>query len=264
MEATENTGARPSLLDLARRATGESEGALPPAYRAALQHSEASRPPLDLEAIRERARALPSPDPLLDRQLVSPPALPAPANRPRLPWLSMLAPGLALAAAAVFFVTPEAPTGPAYTGIKGGGVQLSWAVEDHGAIRHGTEDLSIDPGQRLQLQVYPGEANQLAVVSIDSTGTLTWIAPEAEAEGTVALEPGRTWLVPGALRLDDAPGPEVFVAGVGLKAEDLAKRVADAQALGLEHLEALSDDPALDVLVVSKAAAPAVPGRASE
>lgn len=264
MQANENTGDRPSLFELARRATGESIGPVPQAYRKALEHSKACQPPLDLDHLRALASDVPTPDPLLSTQGTSPHALPAPANRPPVPWLQLLAPGLALVAAALFFVTPDGPTEPVYTGIKGGDAQLSWAVESRGEILHGTKDLLLGPGERLQLQIYPGQASQLALVSIDSSGSLSWIAPESESEGTVSLEPGRTWLVPGAFRLDAAPGPEVFVAGVGPKAQALAARVRQAQAEGLEVLEALAEDPELDVLVVSKAEGSPAPRLAPE
>lgn len=253
MEHTENNGQRDNLLVLGGRLTGESPGRLPPEFATAVGRSARQRPALDASALRRIAAALPDDDDVMRGVFDEPrsagrPRRTKPANRP---W-RWLAPGVALAAATALFVLPDRAVPPAPTGIKGGGVTLSWAVQGPSGVDQGDGDLTLDPDERLQLQVFTADADQVTIVAIDGAGTLSHVAPEVAAEGPVDVSPGRTWIVPGAFTLDDAPGPEVFVAGVGAAAADLDARVLEAAEGGLDAVVALGDDPLIDVVVVSK------------
>ena len=161
--------------------------------------------------------------------------------------------GVAMAAAALFFVRgpTEAPA-PAWDGIKGGAADLSWYVEQDGEVRPGDGDLDLAPGSRLQLEVYPGPHDQMVLLSIDGAGTVSWILPSSPEQAPVPVEPHHTRLLDFALELDEAPGPEVFVAAFGASVDETEARVVAAWEDGPEALQLLADDPSLDVIVVHK------------
>lgn len=195
MEHLINDGDRPSRLRIDRHLTGEVrdpevEGWLESeAGRAVQAELEAARRaigPLDLADLRRRAG-------------------PAPANNTRHYALA----GLLLAAIALFAVVPrlqQAPVDPHYVGVRG--VEMGLFHLQGGMLRP-YDGQPLGAGSVVGFKVDPGHHQGVVLLSVDGAGQTSVFYPE---QGEAPLPLAGPSPLPGSLTLDDAPGPEIFVA----------------------------------------------------
>ncbi len=220
-----NNEARPSKLELDRYATDE----LTPSERHALEARlddrarehlvalEATRgqvPPLDLGALRERARAQAAREDAagsLPEQAIAHTAPPAPAaaNNTRGWWIG--GSGLiAIAAAALLWLSVGPLPGPdrEILTARSGSTLIVHQARD-GQLTHYDAGTPVGEGDTLGFQVHAGDHHSVVLLSVDGTGSVTVFFGSEQAlplddEGLVPL--------PGTVVLDGAPGPEIFVA----------------------------------------------------
>lgn len=230
-----NDGSRPSRLELDRRATGETSGDVSDvSHAAALEAEKARVPPFDWAALQSRAAAIDE--------------APAPraANRT---WALWLAPVLALAAALFLVVRGEPPNR-----IKGE-VDLAFYVLRGGEVTAGDPAATFREGDRLQFTYRSGMHDRLVLLSVDGDGRLTVYYPD-DGETPVPVVPGDRHVLDGSIILDDAPGPETFLAFFGpswsvSKARAVAEGAWDDG--GPEGLVRLAgEDPDVAVLPLEK------------
>ncbi|MEY3213569.1 MAG: hypothetical protein RIT28_4050 [Pseudomonadota bacterium] len=238
-----NDGTRPSRLALARAATGETAPQSGPealAYAAELQDAEASLAPFDWEILRAAAARVDD-------------ERPAPAPAPATPWWRrfglVLAPALAVAAALLIAVLPDAPSSRAK-----GDVDLDFVVLREGRVMPGVEGRVYGPGDLLQFTYRAAGHEQLVLLSIDGEGKVTVFYP-SQGEAPLAVVPGERHVLDGSIALDAAPGPELFVAVFGPSSVGEARAlVEDAWTQGgaaaVTRLK--QTDPAVDVVMVQK------------
>ena len=243
-----NDGSRPSLLELGRRATGELPCQPDPLTRAALEEARQAVKPLDLVVLRAHAVRL--------AEAPAPVAVAAPSWTERLRgwWLaSALIPVLA---AGLVFVQP--PRDGIRT--KGGlgtpeSVVLDYLLLQGDTVVHSAPGVQARPGDRIQFR-YEARGNEaLVLLSVDGEGTLSVFWPEA-GEVPEGVQPEGEQLLEGSLILDDAPGPEAFLAIFGVDAVSEARAMAAEawQRDGLSGLEALAtEDDAIDLVVLERA-----------
>lgn len=215
------TDPSPSKWLLDRYATGELspddaaavEDRLDDAARAHLDAVAAARaeiPPVDVDALRSRARAQPDALPL---DAYRPTALADPAVARVVPanawrWLGGI--GVLVAAAlAWLMITPAPPQEPTF-GIRGGS-DLVLHVASDGVLERYVAGTTVGEGDVLGFEVSEEGRSGVVVLSVDGTGAVTVFFPESGDEPVPLDGAGRTPL-DGTVVLDGAPGPEVFVA----------------------------------------------------
>ncbi len=241
-----NDGSRPSRLGIGRDLAGEAP--LPPSlaehpatlsWRAEVASTQP--PPLDIAALRARAERI------SDDAPTPPPGQVVSLFRRVAPWL---AGGLALAAALLLIVKP-----PPRNGIRvKGDTELGFAVLRDGQTFEGAEDVDVRAGDRLRFSYRAGVYDTLVLVGVDGTGTVQTYWPE---EGSIpfAITPGERQLLDGSIQLDDAPGPEIFVASFsGVDADGVRAEVSAAyEASGVDGVVALgAARPDIAILVLDK------------
>lgn len=116
-------------------------------------------------------------------------------------WAPLL-PIAALAGAALFFLRPTPPDAPLYA-TKG--EVLTVYIGGQGEPRAATQGERVRPGEELRFHVAPGPRAFVWIASVDSTGTVSRLAP---AEGTTPLAVEGAQLLPGGAVLDETEGPE--------------------------------------------------------
>ncbi len=99
---------------------------------------------------------------------------------------------------------------PPYTGVKGA-TDLRAAVLRDGSLLSAAGDVVLAPGDELQFQVDTGPYDHVAIVGVDGTGAVSVYQPVGGGS-SLPVAPGGGRVLETAFRLDDAPGPEVFVA----------------------------------------------------
>ena len=104
-------------------------------------------------------------------------------------WAPLL-PAAALAVAALFLLLPTPPEAPRYA-TKG--EALTVYVGGQGSPRAATQGERVRPGEALRFEVAPGSAAFVWIASVDSTGTVSRLAP---AEGTTPLAVDGAQLLP--------------------------------------------------------------------
>lgn len=147
-----------------------------------------------------------------------------------LPWRQVLAAALAAAALAVALLPagggPRPGEDPGVR-LKGRG-GLSAFVLDEGEAIPIAPGTSLAAGDRIQFRLATSRSH-VALLGVDGTGTVSRYLPVG-GEESVPFIPGSRPL-PDSLVLDDAPGPEVFLAfcsDEALAVEDLERAVHDA------------------------------------
>lgn len=241
MSRIPNEGGRPSRLQLDRHATGETSldvsDVSDPAAAAHLAAVEAEKvrvAPFDFAAISARAATLEK-----ARE-------PRAANRS---WALWLVPVLAIAAALLLVVRPPEPSNRTK-----GLADLDFLVLQNGQAVLGDPDGTYREGDRLQFAYRSAGQDRLLLLSVDGTGYVTVYYPDA-GEAPVAIVPGERHVLDGSIILDDAPGPEVFVAFFGerwtrsLARETVERAFAEG---GPDALLALEEDPDVAVLALEK------------
>lgn len=228
-----NPGDRPSRLELGRRLCGESPGAVDPAFAEAV--AQTIPEPFDLVALVARSERLVDPTPA------------APARRH--PWWGW-APLLLGAAAAVFLVVSPPDAGRT----KGGDTDLGFLVLKDGQPLLGDPTALYRAGDRLQFNYLAGGHDHLVLLSTDGTGAATVYFP-AEGEEPVPVFPSGRHVLDASIILDDAPGPEVFVAFFGdWTVSEATERVEAAwRAGGADAVSRLDvSDPSIATLLLEK------------
>ncbi len=226
----------PGGLTLMLLHAGELSGVEREAAAAHVDHCERCRAVLDeLQAARAQQLAEDPFDavyPVLQERITALPADGAAARpgRPATEWLGYLwgrlqlglrrhalgAAVVAAAAAAVALavvhpwerpVPAEDPTG---TRVKGA-VALDVYALQGGDVIETDPGVVLRPGDRIQFTYTSGPLDHLIVLGVDGRGTLSRYYPDRGA-GSLAVAPGTRVVLEDSLVLDDAPGPEVFVA----------------------------------------------------
>lgn len=237
-----NDGRRPSRLDLALHATGERRLSPPPdpARLAELEAERARTPAFDAAVLRAAAaRVEEAPDPVRTD----------PVPWWRRPW-RVLVPVLVAAALALVLVRP----GPGPSGRLKGEVDLGFYVQRAGEVLPGDPGGTFSAGDRLQFTYRASGYDSLVLVSVDGEGTLSRYYP-ATGDAPVPVVPGDRHVLDGAVELDDAPGPEVFVAVFGAdSATEVERTVRERwREGGVDGLVRLADEtPGVAVLVIRK------------
>lgn len=216
-----NDGSRPSRLQIGRALSGEAplspEAEAHPAtaeWRALV--AAAAPPPFDAEAIRARAAALPAGE-APRGQLIS-------LFRRSGPWI---AGGFALAAGLFFALKPP----PRANRLKGADVELGFDLRRDGQAFPGDATMPVRAGDSIRFDYTAGTAGSVVLVGVDGTGTVQTYWPEI-GETPVSIAPGQG-VLEGSILLDDAPGPEVFVASFsGESSGVVAREVRAAYASG--------------------------------
>jgi hypothetical protein len=239
-----NDGTRPSRLALALAATGETAPQSGPealAFAAELQEAEATLAPFDWEILRAAAARGE------DERPASAPAQATP------PWWRrlglVLAPALAVAAALVVAVLPDAPSSRAK-----GDVDLDFVVLREGRVMPGVEGRVYGPGDLLQFTYRAAGHEQLVLMSIDGQGKVTVFYP-SQGDAPLAVVPGERHVLDGSIALDAAPGPELFVAVFGPSSVSEARELVEeawAQGGAAAVTQLKETDPAVDVVMVQK------------
>jgi hypothetical protein len=231
-----NDGRRPSHFELARRATGETAGEIPDDFRAALDSAKTRVRPFDWEVLSKHAARI-------DEEPV------AARARPR-PWLWTLVPTLVAAMALVIL----APTERSANRTKGGAFLIP-SVSYH--VLRGEEVFAQDAlptlreGDRVLFTVDPAGHDAMVLLSVDGLGHWTTYYPTSGSNpAPVAPRPQE---LPESIQLDDAPGPEVFVAFFGVTSVEEAQAMAedayrDGGADGLQDLARERDDVEVSVI----------------
>lgn len=240
-----NDGGRPSRLELGRRLTGElpGDGSLElAAYAEEIEAARAAMPGFDMAILRARAARLDEEGPR-----------PAPAPRARRWWEALLA-GLAPAlVAAMALLSLKAPT----EGVRAKGeADLDFFVLQDGEVRPGLDGEELRAGDRVQFTYRAGGAESLVLAGVDGEGAVSLYYPE-RGDRPVPVEPYGRRVLEGSLVLDDAAGPEVFVAVFGAahvdEALELVEDTYDEEGWpGL--LRWAREDPDVDAVRVEKEA----------
>ncbi|MEL6342530.1 MAG: hypothetical protein AAFV53_05315 [Myxococcota bacterium] len=241
-----NDGTRPSRLELDARAANERPGDVPDAYRAELEAARAHTPPFDFEILTKRAVRIAEAD-------TRAPAPGVGRRAPRWSWLSlMLIP--AVAALALLALTPDLFR-PQGTRIRGGAYLETFVLQD-GAPLPWTPGLVLSPGDRVQFAVdAQGHGDALVLLNIDGEGTLTVFWPSTGEAPAPLRSATDLVLLEDSIALDDARGPETFIAVVD--AQNVSETVAlirevydEGDLTGLQELD--ESDPAISVVIISK------------
>jgi hypothetical protein len=244
-----NDGRRPDLLELGRRAGGELPEPLDPEYGSALERSRQAVAPFDWKMLSAAAARAPAGD------LLAPAPDPLPATGRLQRWwrvsLGLGVPLLAAAAALVVVVMP--PSDP--TGVRAkGGATLSYDVWRDGAASSGPDGRPLGAGDKVQFSYAAGSHETMVLLSIDGDGHLSLFYP-ATGDRAELVEPGGPHRFADSIELDDAPGPEVFVAIFGVAdVADATGPVVDAwEQRGLAGLEALDrEDPDIAIAIIPR------------
>lgn len=200
-----NEGERPSRFLLARYATGELSAEEAAALEARLD-DEARAWLAELEATRS---AVPAPDvAALRRRAGAPVEGAAPANNTR--WYGLVM--LVLAAVVLAVVTigrVTAPTGPDIRFRTGDALVVHRL--DQGRLVPYEPGVAVGEGDVLGFKVGATGHRTVVLMSVDASGRVEVYWPESGTAGEPLRGDGLVPL-PGSLTLDDARGPEVFVA----------------------------------------------------
>lgn len=246
------TGQPISRLTLGRYLTGELDTdeaqqvaaavAEDPLLQAHLDRVESARSrvaPFDAAAIR--ARAMPATGGALDT--------PQAANDNRA-FLAVIPLLLAAAVALFFFVPSVEQADDPVLGIRGASVLEVYHLEPSGLARY--DERALGAGDVVGFKVDPGTHDSVVVLSVDARGTVSVYYPE-QGDAPQHLDGSGLQALPGSVILDDAPGPEVFVA-VFDKSVSQAKGEAQRafQAGGTRGLADWASAAAVDLTVVNK------------
>lgn len=249
-----NDGLRPSRMELARFATGELEGEYKKrieawlvdhpedlAWLAEVEQAREDTPPFSRDLIHARAQAgPPQPVQIIGEDLRPP----APANNYR--WMTLAAGAIGLAsmaavAAAVLVLQPPPPVdAPQYDGIKSGHPELEVFALDPDEKLRPYDGRTLGQGDVLGFQVYGERYHSVVVLSVDGSGTISvfYPGPEQSTQTLGTSEEAGLQPLPGTIVLDDAPGPEVFLALFG---KDVPEAVSTVSAQSLAGQDALLD-----------------------
>lgn len=96
--------------------------------------------------------------------------------------------------------------------LKGQGFAVALVVKGaDGSIARPSPGASVRPGDAVRFQVSTVRPGFVAILGVDSAGTVSLYYPD-EGEGLLQLGEGRGQLLPGSVVLDETLGAELFVA----------------------------------------------------
>lgn len=239
-----NDGSRPSRLQLDRQLVGELPGDDSPLLAKHRAQVEAlTLPAFDAAALRQRA------DQLEDLGIEE---LEVPRSEPRgRAWFAAIP--LLAAALALFFLLlpPDSPTNRAK-----GGVDLD-AFVDRGAVAEQVADgAALAQGDRLRFSVAADGHESVVLLSVDGRGAVSLFYPERVGDPPVPVSPDQRVLLEGAVQLDDATGPEVFVAVFSPASTAAALALVEETYVQGGHdavIDLARSDPGFAVLPIRKA-----------
>ncbi|MBN2799535.1 MAG: hypothetical protein JXX28_10345 [Deltaproteobacteria bacterium] len=217
-------GARPSLVQLARYQTGELSGAELAwveawlleneegrAYVEELRRAQAERSPLDAMTLRAREEE--------DRGSNSTFLL-----LMSIPVMVMI---LSLAVYLLFPIGPsEEVTDEPSVQMRGEAQLETYFLEDEYLVPY--QGAALGEGDILGFQVAPANQRSVVLVSVDGAGTISVFYPEGGDEPFAIPSSYELAPLPGSVELDDAPGPEVFVAIFGVDVPTASQAVHTA------------------------------------
>lgn len=245
-----NEGDRPSRLLLGRLASGEldpdherllrgSLDARSGEILAEIESCKATLPPLDLSALRARAALLP-------REI---PAHSAPANnfsrfRSLMPLLAIAA---ALLMALLVVVQPDdAPD----IRPKGSGLKV-YQLGPQGGEPY-SPGAAVGENDMLGFSVAASGHRGVVLLSVDGSGAVSVFYP-ASGDAPEPLQGEGLVKLPGSVILDDAPGPEIFLAVFDADVSEAKSRVQRAfQSGGHEGLMDLAEEADIDAVAVTR------------
>ncbi len=244
-----NDGSRPSDLDLGQMATGERDRVESPAlaaFEAELGEAREAMPAFDMAILRAASHRVEDGErPSLDlfdggtEQLVW--------------WRSWIL--IPLASVALLFFMTITPPNDLENRLKGpGDTDLSFYLLRRGRILPGIEKAPLRAGDKIQFTYRADVYETLVLINVDGNGEFTVFHPESGDEPVPVL-PGSRRVLEGSILLDDAPGPETYVAvfdpGSVEGAMELVRTTYEAGGHGaLEALE--TTDPAVAIVVIDK------------
>jgi hypothetical protein len=134
-------------------------------------------------------------------------------ERPRLAWWASRP--LQLAAAFVLLVA-LVPLGRAFLSDpprnrEKGSATLEMFVKDAAGVREGTEGMRLREGDQVQFRYRALGRRYLFVVSVDGRGVISPLYPDSETT-SIEVRPDGLHTLEGSVILDDAVGPERFLA----------------------------------------------------
>ncbi len=136
-------------------------------------------------------------------------------HQPSWSWLRVamaatLAGAAALATVLVFLPPLMGDVPEPYDGLKGT-TALGAALLRDGEVQRIEGSMAVRPGDEIQFRVDTGTYDHVMVLGMDGTGAVSVYQPLGGGH-SVAVDPGAGRTLSPALKLDDAPGPEVYVA----------------------------------------------------
>lgn len=241
-----NDGSRPSQLALGQMHTGETErveGEPLAAFEAELAAATQALPAFDFAVLSAASHRVDDATPQAEAPVV---ASGAPWWRT---WLIFPAGLLALMMATVVL-----PPDALENRVKGGETDLGYYLMRRGRVLPGVEKAPLAAGDRIQFTYRADLHETLVLINVDGNGDMDVFYPEDGQEPVAVLPTGRH-VLEDSFVLDDAPGPETFVAvfGPGSVDEAMALVRAAYDAGGHPALEALEvSDPAVATVVIDK------------
>jgi hypothetical protein len=130
----------------------------------------------------------------------------APSRNPRRLWW-LAAPALVAAAVLVWVARPRAREDSEGVRTKGAG-HLELFVEHGGAIRAAEPREVVAPGDRLQLAYSTSQAQFLAIVGVDTTGSAEVYYPSSDTAAPIST--GEHVTIDRSIVLDETPGDETI------------------------------------------------------
>jgi hypothetical protein len=242
-----NDGSRLSQLALARMSTGETERIESEplkAFEADVSAAAKAMPAFDFETLRAASHRIQDPRPTAET---------APQSPLSGPWWRtwMLGPAALVGLLLFMVVTPPSAL---ENRVKGGETDLSYYLLRRGRVLPGIEKAPLAPGDRIQFSYRAHQHETMVLINVDGEGTFTVFYP-AEGQEPMTVIPNDRHVLPGAIELDDAPGPEAFVAVFGPGSVDAALKLVRQtwEFGGHDALEALEkSDPAVAVVLIEK------------
>ena len=172
--------------------------------------------------------------------------------------VAALAAGAAAVVLASVFV-PIETGGPLPQDRVKGVTDLRAALLRDGSMSSVEPGMVARPGDEIQFRVDTGDYGHVVVVGVDGTGEVSVYQPQGGGD-SVVVEPGAGRTLDPAFRLDDAPGPEVYIAFFTVEpiaSHDAAATVRSWVAEGgvegvVGHAPATAFDGAVEVLSLDK------------
>jgi hypothetical protein len=236
----QNDGSRASWLELGQHAAGEKSlpgDKLDAVRLAALEEERGKTPAFDWVALLAASNRVEEPRPV-----------PAPLPWYRQLWghMLLLVPVFALLMAV--FLLPDSGNRT-----KGGQPDLDFYLLRDAEVYPGDPSGVYRAGDQIQFRYRAAGAESLVLLSIDAEGKTTVFYP-AVGEEPYPVDPADSHMLPDSILLDNAPGPEYFIAFFdGSKVSEAnasVERIWKEQ--GEEGIQALALQPGIALVVLER------------